>query len=233
MLAKRVHRRDGDIEVFAYFGEPRHDFLIIPALDRAARFLQGASGGRQRRPRGAQIRRRHAQVRRDFDVGAELADSGGTLGDQRPGGAARAGLGALGLPSGVGGALTGVDGICEGLAVVALVNGVVCVFQRGDGGGVFLGGVGLSAGGARGIDGRLRLIDFLLWRFGTRGGEEQDDSNQKYMRRDPCGPRQESDPRGPWQESDPWRPYGPWPESGPRQRRRPKATHDEQSIAAG
>ena len=32
--------------------------------------------------------------------------------------------------------------------------------------------------GARGIDGALCLVHFLVWRFGAAGGEEQDDQRQ-------------------------------------------------------
>ncbi len=61
----------------------------------------------------------------------------------------------------------------QGEPVVALLDGFVRLLHRGGRGGERLGRVLLGAGRARGLDGALSTIDFLLRRFGT--GSREDD----------------------------------------------------------
>ena len=84
-----------------------------------------------------------------------------------------------GLAAGVLRALAGVDGVAEGLAVVALIDRLVRLLERVDRGGEFVGGEPVGAGASGEIDGGLRLIDLFLRRLGTaRHGQEHTDGEQ-------------------------------------------------------
>ena len=107
------------------------------------------------------------------------------------GGAARLCLAVGGLGGRFLRMLARVQRVVERLAVVALVDRFVRFLQRRGGGGVLVGGVLVGAGGARGIDRALRLVDLFLRGFASslrRTSSRQcrqptgDASRRKYSR---------------------------------------------------
>lgn len=186
-LLNRLHGFQGNVEFFAYSGERGRRFHEISLVDQSARFLQGGPRRVQGRPGIAQF----------------VHGNPGLLGRAKQPLEARgtrrgAGVGRVGRESGVrhepgrlDGALPRVDGVAQGLAVVALIDGLVRFLQGGHGARELVGGDGLGAGRTRGVNRGLGLIDFLPGRLGTtRGGEQQDAEQQtahvdeKYSSRD-------------------------------------------------
>ena len=87
----------------------------------------------------------------------------------------------LAVGRGLGGllrAIVGVEGAGQREAVVALRDRVVCLLQRGGRGGELLRRVLLGAGGARGVEGALRQVDFFLGRCRTGRQEASDRTRQ-------------------------------------------------------
>jgi hypothetical protein len=175
---------DGSVEFFAYGREHFPRLVVISRANLRARFLQSALHIRHRRPRGAQFL--HGRVCR-FGGLESRSQLGGTKVDVRNEDVDRL----LGLRLGIAGladrvlcALTGIDGVAESLAIVALVDGRVRLLHAGHGGGVFLGGVFVGAGGAREVDRGLSLIDFFLGglRAGGRGHQEESDDESAAHR---------------------------------------------------
>jgi hypothetical protein len=68
------------------------------------------------------------------------------------------------LPGGILRSIAAVDGLAQGGAVVALLDGCVRLLQRRDGGSEFFGSVPLGSRSARRINGTLRLIHFAVRR---------------------------------------------------------------------
>lgn len=109
---------------------------------------------------------RPRQQRRDF-------------GDFALGVAARIGAPVDGHLGGVLGAFAAVDRVAECLAVVAGGDGFFGSLECAGGGGEFLGGKSLGAGGARRFNRALRLIHFFVGRLGATGREKGDDDKRQ------------------------------------------------------
>ncbi len=84
--------------------------------------------------------------------------------------AADCGLLAGGELGGVLRALPAVERLAERQPIVALTHRRFGAGQRIDGGRELLGGVAVGAGGARGVDGPLGLMEFLVGRIGAADG---------------------------------------------------------------
>lgn len=169
----------GGVELFAYGGEHFPNLVVIPRANLRARFLQGLSPVRDRRPGTAQFLRRHACLLGGLEACLEAVHQGCEVRDGGLGRALGLGLAFSGLAERVLRALARVDGVAEGLAVVTLVDGGMRLLDAARGRGVLLGRVGLGAGRAREVDGRLRLVDFFLRRLRTaRRGDEYDSDEQ-------------------------------------------------------
>jgi hypothetical protein len=190
--------------------------------------LQGLAGFRQRGPRLAQFFRRLATGVRAAQQRLEPVRARRNLAVQRLGGFARARLLVGGLADGVLRALARVDGVAQGLAVVALLDGGARLRQAGRRRRVVLGGEPVGAGGSGGIDGGLRLVDLLLGRLGAARHRKQQECDEQ---RDPRDPRpKQRDPRGPRPKQGDSRDPQQKPRSprNPRQKHcgpRPKASH--------
>jgi len=96
----------------------------------------------------------------------------------------RARLAVGGLARRVGSALAGVERVIECLAIVALIDRGAGLVERRDRRGVLGGGVFVGARGARRFDGRLRLIDLLLRRFGAAHDGQQQTSDREQSAHD-------------------------------------------------
>ena len=174
---------DGCVELFAYCCERFPRLGVILRANLRARFLQALPRIREYRPWGAQFLRRHL---RRLGGGAAGASSRVSCVEAAAIATSVVALGlalAVGRPgAGVLGPLPRVDGVAEGLAVVALIDGGVRLLHARRGGGVFLRRVDLGAGGAGEIDGGLGLVDFFLRRLGTAVASSR-------MGEEPCDPR--------------------------------------------
>src|SRR5262249_55532462 len=94
---------------------------------------------------------------------------------------ARLGLAVHGFLGGNLRALAGIERGVERRAIVALLDRRVGALERVFGRGEFLAGVLIRAGGARGIDGALRLLHFLVGRIAARRGRCGRDDRERYQ----------------------------------------------------
>lgn len=76
-------------------------------------------------------------------------------------------------------ALTCVDRVAEGLAIIALRDRIVRFLQRTRGRRVLVYSVLVGPCGARGVQRALGLIDFFLGRFGATCGEQQQECDHR------------------------------------------------------
>ena len=159
----RVGRRlaRGRIELLRNPLQHLRDLHVITGPERCARFLQSASALSEHAAAVLQLARGDACGVRRFQSRLELLDPCGGVGNLRLGGHTRARFAVGRLPSGVLGALPGVERIAERLTEVALVDRS-CAFCNADvAAGVLVRRVLVGAGRARGVDRALRLIDFF------------------------------------------------------------------------
>ncbi len=137
--------------------------------------MQGLPGFRQRGPLFAQFFRRGATGFRRAEQRLKPVRARRDLAVQHLGGLPDPRLLVGGLAGGALGALAGVDGVAQGLAVVALLHGGPCLRQAGRRRRVLVGRESLGAGGFGDVDRSRRLVDLFLGRLGAaRCGEQQE-----------------------------------------------------------
>jgi hypothetical protein len=184
-----LDRFDGRVELFAYFREDFFRLRVILRANLRARFLQALPRIRDQRLWSAQFLRRYSRRLGGLEQSLELCQLRGDRRQRGVGGASRFRLAVAGLAGRVLRALPRVDGVAEGLAVVALIDGGARFLKARRGRGVFLGGVDFRAAGSRQIDGRLGLVDLFLWWLRTAASGEEDERNQRSSRRQQQVPR--------------------------------------------
>ena len=164
---------DGGVEFFAYSREDFPRLVVIPRANLRARFLQAPLRLGGLHPWSAQFFQREACRLGGLEARLELIQPRGDVRDRRIGRALGSRLGVTGLADGVLGALAGVDGVAQGLTVIALVDGGARLLQARRRGGVFLGSVCFGPRRARELDGGLRLVDLFLRRLGAARKDQQ------------------------------------------------------------
>lgn len=175
----RVDLLHRNINLVLHARQRRLDSLKVTGAKCCARFLQSGPRLRQRRRWIAKIAGGHARVFGCLEPRVELLYARGKVHEGSFCGCSRLRFAVRGSARGVLRALAGVDRVAERLAIIPLRDEVVRFLQRARSCRVLVYGVLVGAGGARGVQRALGLIDFFLGRLGATCGEQQQECDHR------------------------------------------------------
>lgn len=168
-----IHPPDCLADFFLRRAQGRTDFQVITLGERGARFLQGDVGVSGGGTRGRKIPGGNLRGLGSLQPLVELLKCSGRRGDGCFAFAAAAGLAVGSLPGRLVRPLARIDRARERQPVIALVDRLIRGLQGAHGCRKGLSGVLIRAGRARGVDRALCRVEFLLWRFGAGGAQEE------------------------------------------------------------
>src|SRR5439155_4425494 len=156
------------------------DASVRSLSEGCARFLQCAIAVVNRPARGRECTGRRAGALRRLEFRAGLRQGRGRGGERAACVGAHGGLARGRFLGGRLRAFPRVESAIEGEAIVALIDGVGGVLERGFGGGELFARVHVRTRAAGGVDGGPRLLEFLVGRIAARGIRERCDHCERH-----------------------------------------------------
>ena len=154
---------------------------VVALVERCARFLHGVLGVGYAAPSGVEGVTGDPSALRSLERGLRVGERAVRVGEGVFGVTPRSGLAAGGLLRRVLRALARVERVIEGEPVVAIRDGIVGALEGVGGGGEFVVRELVGAGGARGINRALRLLQLFLRRIAAGRGAERRDNGQRQQ----------------------------------------------------